>query len=34
MLISKKKKSRFTSTTNEYCDNFIKISEKYNFDII
>jgi glycosyltransferase involved in cell wall biosynthesis len=29
-----KKKSRFESTTNEYCDNFIKISEKYNFDII
>ena len=30
----KKKKSKFSSTTNEYCDNFIKISEKYNFDII
>ena len=30
----KKKKSRFTSSTTEYCDNFISISEKYNFDII
>ena len=30
----KKKKSKFSSTTNEYCDNFLKISEKYNFDII
>ena len=29
-----KKKSRSASTTNEYCDNFIKISKKYNFEII
>ena len=30
----KKNKSRFASTTNEYCDNFIKISKKYDFEII
>ncbi len=30
----KKKTSKFSSTTNEYCDNFIKISNEYNFDII
>ncbi len=29
-----KKKSKFSSTTNEYCDNFIKINKKYDFDII
>jgi len=29
-----KKSSKFSSTTNEYCDNFIKINYKYNFDII
>ncbi len=29
-----KKSSKFSSTTNEYCDNFIKINRKYNFDII
>ena len=30
----KKNKSRFASTTNEYCDNFIKISKKYDFEVI
>ncbi len=29
-----KKASKFSSTTNEYCDNFIKINKKYDFDII
>ena len=29
-----KKKSKFSSTTNEYCDNFIRINKKYDFDII
>jgi len=29
-----KKSSKFSSTTNEYCDNFIKINKKYNFDVI
>ena len=29
-----KKKSKFSSTTNEYCDNFIEINKKYDFDII
>ena len=25
-----KKKSKFSSTTNEYCDNFIRINKKYD----
>ena len=29
-----KKKKKFTSLTNEYCNNFIKISNKFDFDLI
>ena len=30
----KNKLSKFTSTTIEYCNNFINLDQKYNFDII
>ena len=29
-----KKKNKFTSLTNEYCNNFIKLSTKFDFDLI
>jgi len=29
-----KKKNKFTSLTNEYCNNFIKLSNKFDFDLI